>query len=59
MTDTPPHIKQMQLDIWLSKPPQERLRITLEDNDGLSALWKELRKNYRKDNPDKPILGSH
>jgi len=44
MTDTTPEIKQKQLEIWLSKPPMERLRITLEDNDALYKFWEELRK---------------
>jgi len=48
MEDTPPHVKQLQLAIWLSKSPEERLRITLEDNDALFALWEELRKNNAK-----------
>jgi hypothetical protein len=55
MDDTPPHVKQLQLEIWLSKPPEERLRITLEDNDALFALWKELKKNYNANNPGKPL----
>jgi len=33
MTDTPKHIKDLQLKIWLSKSPMERLKRTLEDND--------------------------
>jgi hypothetical protein len=48
MNDTPPHIKQLQLEIWLSKPPEERLRITLEDNDALFAFWEEVKKNNRE-----------
>jgi len=41
MDDTPAHIKQLQLAIWLAKPPEEWLRLTLEDNDALFALWAE------------------
>jgi len=54
MEDTPPHIKQKQLEIWLAKPPEERLRLTLEDNDALFALWRELKKNNGKNNTDTP-----
>ena len=50
MDDTPQHVKQLQLQIWLAKPPEERLRITLEDNDALSAFWRELKKNNTSDN---------
>lgn len=46
MTDTPEHIKALQLKIWLSKPPMERLRQMMEDNDALMKFWA---KTYRKD----------
>ncbi|NLR64339.1 hypothetical protein HGH92_08480 [Chitinophaga varians] len=39
MTDTPDHIKQLQLKIWLSKPPMERLKQMMEDNTALNAFW--------------------
>jgi hypothetical protein len=39
MTDTPRHIKELQLKIWLSKSPMERLRQTLEDNGQLLQFW--------------------
>jgi hypothetical protein len=39
MTDTPQHIKELQLKIWLSKSPMERLRQTLEDNGQLIQFW--------------------
>jgi hypothetical protein len=54
MDDTPLHIKQKQLEIWLAKPPEERLRLTLEDNDALFTLWKELKKNNAENNKVKP-----
>jgi hypothetical protein len=40
MTDTPEHIKKIQLQIWLSKPPMERLRQFLEDNEALYLQWR-------------------
>jgi hypothetical protein len=44
MTDTPQHIKDLQLKLWLSKTPGERLYQFLIDNDkmyqGLLALKK-------------------
>ena len=43
MTDTPQHIKELQLKIWLSKPPGERLRLTLEGNGQLLHFWSAAR----------------
>jgi hypothetical protein len=39
MTDTPQHIKDLQLKIWLSKTPAERLRQLMEDNEALLKFW--------------------
>ena len=39
MTDTPQHIKDLQLQIWLAKPPMERLRQFLVDNEALYLFW--------------------
>ena len=44
MTDTPENIKQLQLKIWLSKPPMERLRQFLVDNESLFQFWNEAKK---------------
>jgi hypothetical protein len=47
MNDTPQHIKELQLKIWLSKSPAERLKQFLEDNEALYKFWdktKELNK---------------
>ena len=45
MTDTPQHVKDIQLKIWLAKPPGERLRQFLVDNDAfLSCLQKSKRR---------------
>jgi len=54
MDDTPLHIKKKQLEIWLAKPPEERLRLTLEDNDALFALWNEVKKNNAENNTHGP-----
>ena len=40
MNDTPQHIKDLQLQIWLAKPPMERLRQFLVDNEALYLFWK-------------------
>ena len=50
MTDTPQHIKELQLKIWLSKSPGERLRLTLEGNGQLLHFWSSARlvdKNHQ------------
>ncbi len=39
MTDTPQHIKALQLKIWLSKPPMERLRQMMVDNEAMFKFW--------------------
>ncbi len=44
MNDTPDHIKKLQLQIWLSRPPAERLRQAVESNEALFALWEQAKK---------------
>jgi hypothetical protein len=39
MTDTPQEIKEIQLKIWLSKSPRERLRQMMLDNEALVEFW--------------------
>jgi len=39
MTDTPQLIKDLQLRIWLSKTPAERLRQLMIDNDEIFNFW--------------------
>ena len=41
MTDTPEHIKELQLKMWLAKSPAQRLYQFLIDND---AAYQALRK---------------
>ena len=45
MTDTPSHIKKLQLKIWLSKSPAERLKQMMEDNTALNQFWTSAKKN--------------
>lgn len=41
MNDTPQHVKDLQLQIWLAKPPpMERLHQFLVDNEALYLFWK-------------------
>jgi len=45
MHDTPDDVKKIQLEIWLSKPAEERLLLTLQMNDELFTFWDEVKKN--------------
>ena len=44
MQDTPDHIKQLQLSIWLSKTMSERLEQFIIDNDALFKMWKQMQE---------------
>lgn len=43
MEDTSKYIKKIQLQIWLSKPPAERLQIAIQDNEAQFAFWKQAK----------------
>lgn len=45
MDDTPQHIKDLQLKIWLSKSPMERLRQMMENNAMLYQFWSKTHKS--------------
>ena len=50
MTDTPDHIKALQIKIWLSKPPQERLKQMMIDNEALLQFWSTAqRASFKKE----------
>ena len=44
MIDTPQHIKSLQLKIWLSKAPMERLKQMMEDNESLFNFWENAKR---------------
>ena len=52
MQDTPQHIKDIQLNLWLSKTPEERLMQFLKDNNemymAILRTKKELGVEYDK-----------
>ena len=58
MTDTPQHIKDLQLKIWLSKPPMERLRQMMEDNAALFKFWSAGHQATGHKQDDKEAEGS-
>jgi hypothetical protein len=47
MNDTPQDIKDLQLKIWLSKSPMERLKQMMENNTSLYQFWANTRKVYK------------
>ena len=55
MTDTPLHIKQLQLKIWLAKTPQERLLQYLTDNDALYKGIMKIKGNLQQDQQKAPL----
>lgn len=58
MTDTPQHIKELQLKIWLSKSPMERLKQTLESNGQLLHFWSSAQVVDRNWNDEKSSRGA-
>ncbi|MFT3705883.1 MAG: hypothetical protein QM802_26190 [Agriterribacter sp.] len=57
MTDTPDHIKALQLKIWLSKSPAERLKQFMIDNDALMQFLKTAKDQLKEvERPVKPIF---
>lgn len=49
MTDTPDHIKEIQLKIWLSKSPAERLRQMMVNNEELFRFWNACKIKPKKE----------
>jgi len=56
MQDTPKHLDDIQLKIWLAKTPGERLKQFLIDNDALYNFWKKA-KPVAPDEIDNPKKG--
>lgn len=54
MQDTPDHIKQLQLELWLSKTMSERLEQFILDNDALFKLWKQAQQQISANNNTEP-----
>lgn len=54
MNDTPEHIKQKQLEIWLAKTPAERIRQFCIDNDMLFQFWRQAGNPHLQEIP-KPV----
>jgi hypothetical protein len=43
MTDTPQHIKDLQLQLWLEKSPGERLYQTIKDIDDMRKALRDIK----------------
>ena len=56
MNDTPQNIKDLQLKIWLSKSPMERLKQMMENNTSLYQFWANSRK-VQKDKEENVLSG--
>jgi hypothetical protein len=48
MTDTPQHIQDLQLELWLQKSPGERLLQGLKNNEAVFLLFKSARQEMLK-----------
>jgi hypothetical protein len=46
MNDTSQNVKDLQLKIWLSKSPGERLMQFMKDNASLFQFWAAARNSY-------------
>lgn len=44
MTDTPQHIKEIQLKLWLEKPPGEKLYQAIKDIDDMRNALRETKQ---------------
>ena len=51
MKDTPRHVKKIQLQIWLSKSPAERLLQAIRDNEALFAFWEHAKTELAQTDP--------
>ena len=58
MDDTPDYVKKIHQDIWLAKPFEERLRLTLQMNDELFTFWREMKKSMAENYPANPDINS-
>jgi hypothetical protein len=47
LTDTPKHIKEIQLKLWLAKTPEQRLFQFITENDAWWNAIKEAKANYK------------
>lgn len=51
MKDTPKHVQQIQLKLWLAKTPGERLLQFLTDNDAMYKAILKAKEQMKKNRP--------
>ncbi len=56
MTDTPKHVQEIQLTLWLSKSPGERLVQFLTDNDALYNGILDAKKSIQNQSQTEPAI---
>lgn len=49
MNDTTKKIKDIQLAIWMSKTPEERLTTFIKDNETMYLIWKQHQEVAEKE----------
>jgi len=52
MTDTTQKVKDIQLAIWMSKTPEERLLTFLKDNEIMYMIWKQHQEEDKEKQVD-------
>ena len=56
MTDTPKHVQEIQLALWLAKSPGERFVQFLTDNDALYKGILAAKKNIQNQSQTEPAI---
>ena len=56
MTDTPKHVQEIQLALWLAKSPGEKLVQFLTDNDALYKGILAAKKNIQNQSQIEPTI---
>ena len=52
MTDTPKHVQEIQLKLWLAKTPGERLLQFPTDNDAMYKAILKAKEEMKKERPE-------
>ena len=55
MTDTPQHIEDLQLALWLQKSPGERLLQGLHNNEAIYLMFRSAREEMQKVHGEQPL----
>lgn len=55
MTNTSQKVKDIQLAVWMSKTPEERLLTFLKDNEIMYMIWKQHQEKNKENRADSII----